>query len=109
MRRVCAHYDVLFIADEVMIGFGRTGTLLACEQANVVPDILCLSKRLTGGSLPLAVTIASSAAFDAYWSAHRSDQLFHSSSYTANPMACAAASATSTSGRTSLCSTASAT
>ena len=93
MRRVCAHYEVLFIADEVMTGWGRTGTLLACEQANVVPDILCLSKGLTGGSLPLAVTLASSAVFDAHWTTNRADQLFHSSSYTANPIACAAASA----------------
>ena len=58
MRAICARHGVLFIADEVMTGWGRTGTLLACEQAGVVPDILCLSKGLTGGSLPLAVTLA---------------------------------------------------
>lgn len=91
LRRVCAHYGVLFIADEVMTGWGRTGTLLACEQADVVPDLLCLSKGLTGGSLPLAATLASSAIYDAHWSQDLRQQFFHSSSYTANPIACAAA------------------
>lgn len=93
MARICSEHGVLFIADEVMTGWGRTGTLLACEQAGVSPDILCLSKGLTGGSLPLAVTLASDKIFDAHWSTDRARQLFHSSSYTANPMACAAASA----------------
>lgn len=93
MRRICAHHGVLFIADEVMTGWGRTGTLLASEQAKVTPDILCLSKGLTGGSLPLAVTMATDEIFDAHWSTDRSRQFFHSSSYTANPIACAAASA----------------
>jgi len=91
MRAICARYGVLFIADEVMTGWGRTGTLLACEQAGISPDILCLSKGLTGGSLPLAVTMASAAIFDAHRSRDRAKQLFHSSSYTANPIACAAA------------------
>ncbi len=91
MHAICARYDVLFIADEVMTGWGRTGTLLACEQAEVVPDLLCLSKGLTGGAIPLAVTIATPAIFDAHWSEDRSKQFFHSSSYTANPIACAAA------------------
>lgn len=93
MRAICARHSVLFISDEVMTGWGRTGTLLACEQAGVVPDILCLSKGLTGGSLPLAVTMASPAIFDAHYSTDRSRQFFHSSSYTANPIACAAANA----------------
>ena len=57
MHAICAKHGVLFIADEVMTGWGRTGTLLACEQAGIVPDILCLSKGLTGGSVPLAVTM----------------------------------------------------
>lgn len=91
MRATCSRHGVLFIADEVMTGWGRTGTLLACEQAGVVPDILCLSKGLTGGSLPLAVTVATPAIFDAHSSSDRADMLFHSSSYTANPIACAAA------------------
>jgi adenosylmethionine-8-amino-7-oxononanoate aminotransferase len=93
MRRICADHQILFIADEVMTGWGRTGTLLACEQAKIEPDLLCLSKGLTGGSLPLAVTMASEAIFEAHWSKDRSKQFFHSSSYTANPIACAAASA----------------
>ncbi len=93
MRAICARYDVLFIADEVMTGWGRTGTLLACEQACVVPDILCLSKGLTGGAVPLAVTMASEAIYQAHLSTDRARMFFHSSSYTANPIACAAAAA----------------
>ncbi len=93
MRDICARHGVLFIADEVMTGWGRTGTLLACEQAGVEPDILCLSKGLTGGALPLAVTMASEPIFEAHWSTDRAKMFFHSSSYTANPIACAAAAA----------------
>ncbi len=93
MRSICATYGTLFIADEVMTGWGRTGTLLACEQAGVVPDLLCLSKGLTGGALPLAVTMASEAIWDAHYSTDRAKTFFHSSSYTANPIACAAANA----------------
>ena len=93
MREICARYDVLFIADEVMTGWGRTGTLTACEQADVVPDIMCLSKGITGGSVPLAVTLATPAIFDAHWSTDKAKMFFHSSSYTANPIACAAAAA----------------
>lgn len=93
MRDVCARHGVLFIADEVMTAWGRTGTLLACEQAGVVPDILCLSKGLTGGAVPLAVTMASDAVYDAHLSTDRARMFFHSSSYTANPIACAAACA----------------
>ncbi|QNQ09098.1 adenosylmethionine--8-amino-7-oxononanoate transaminase [Sphingomonas alpina] len=93
MRRICAHHNVLFIADEVMTGWGRTGTLLACEQADVVPDIVCLSKGLTGGALPLAVTMASEPIFQAHYATDRARMFFHSSSYTANPIACAAANA----------------
>jgi adenosylmethionine-8-amino-7-oxononanoate aminotransferase len=91
MRAICARQEVLFIADEVMTGWGRTGTLLACEQAGVVPDIICLSKGLTGGSVPLAVTVASPPIYEAHLSSDRSKMFFHSSSYTANPIACAAA------------------
>lgn len=91
MRAICARHDVLFIADEVMTAWGRTGTLLACEQADVVPDILCLSKGLTGGAVPLAVTMATRPIFDAHLSDDRAKMFFHSSSYTANPIACAAA------------------
>ena len=91
MRAICARHGTLFIADEVMTGWGRTGTLLACEQAAVVPDILCLSKGLTGGAVPLAVTMASDPIFAAHLSDDRARMFFHSSSYTANPLACAAA------------------
>lgn len=91
MREMCAAHGVLFIADEVMTGWGRTGTLLACEQAGVVPDLLCMSKGLTGGSLPLAVTLATEEIFASHLSEDRSRMFFHSSSYTANPIACAAA------------------
>ena len=93
MRAICARHDVLFIADEVMTGWGRTGSLLACEQADVVPDILCLSKGLTGGAVPLAVTMAAEPIFEAHYDTDRARMFFHSSSYTANPIACAAASA----------------
>jgi adenosylmethionine---8-amino-7-oxononanoate aminotransferase len=91
MKRICETHGVLFIADEVMTGWGRTGTLFACEQASVTPDIACYSKGLTGGSLPLAVTLCRSDIFDAHYSTDRTRTFFHSSSYTANPIACAAA------------------
>jgi adenosylmethionine-8-amino-7-oxononanoate aminotransferase len=91
MARICKAHGVLFIADEVMTGWGRTGTLFACEQADVVPDIACYSKGLTGGSVPLAVTLCRREIFDAHYSQDRRRTFFHSSSYTANPIACAAA------------------
>jgi adenosylmethionine-8-amino-7-oxononanoate aminotransferase len=93
MKRICEASGVWFIADEVMTGWGRTGTLFACEQADVVPDIACYSKGLTGGALPLAVTLCRTEIFDAHFSHDRSRTFFHSSSYTANPIACAAAKA----------------
>ncbi len=93
MRAICARHGVLFIADEVMTGWGRTGTLIACEQAGVVPDIMCLAKGLTGGSMPLAVTLASAPIYEAHLSQDRARMFFHSSSFTANPIACAAAGA----------------
>lgn len=91
MKRICEAHDVLLIADEVMTGWGRTGTLFACEQAGIAPDIACYSKGLTGGSVPLAVTLCRADIFDAHYSTDRSRTFFHSSSYTANPIACAAA------------------
>lgn len=93
LRDVCAREGVLFIADEVMTGWGRTGTLFACDQAGISPDIMCLSKGLTGGAIPLAVTLATKEIFDAHLSDDRARMFFHSSSYTANPIACAAANA----------------
>jgi adenosylmethionine-8-amino-7-oxononanoate aminotransferase len=91
MKRICEAHGVLFIADEVMTGWGRTGSLFACEQAGVIPDIVCYSKGLTGGSVPLAVTLCRGDIFDAHYSTDRTRTFFHSSSYTANPIACAAA------------------
>ncbi len=93
MKRICEAAGVFFIADEVMTGWGRTGTRFACEQAGVSPDIVCYSKGLTGGSLPLAVTLCCPKIFEAHFSSDRSRTFFHSSSYTANPIACAAAKA----------------
>ncbi|AKM08581.1 adenosylmethionine--8-amino-7-oxononanoate transaminase [Pelagerythrobacter marensis] len=93
MHAICVRHGVLFIADEVMTGWGRTGSLLACDQAHVSPDILCLSKGLTGGAIPLAVTMASEPVFAAHYAEDRARMFFHSSSYTANPIACAAAAA----------------
>ncbi|MGC2629111.1 MAG: adenosylmethionine--8-amino-7-oxononanoate transaminase [Rhodomicrobium sp.] len=93
LKRICEAYGVLFIADEVMTGFGRTGTLFACEQAGIFPDILCLAKGLTGGLMPLAVTLCTPEIFEAHYSPDRARMFFHSSSYTANPIACAAAAA----------------
>ena len=93
MAEICARYDVLLIVDEVMTGWGRTGTLLACEQAGVTPDILCMAKGLTGGAVPLAATLAREAIFDAHVSTDRAKMFFHSSSFTANPISCAAANA----------------
>jgi adenosylmethionine---8-amino-7-oxononanoate aminotransferase len=93
MKRICEASGTLFIADEVMTGWGRTGTLFACEQAGVAPDIACYSKGLTGGALPLAVTLCRADIFDAHYSRDRTRTFFHSSSYTANPVACAAAKA----------------
>ncbi len=93
MRAICARHNVLFIADEVMTGWGRTGTRFACDQAGVIPDIVCLSKGLTGGALPLAVTLCIEPIFAAHLSTDRAKTFYHSSSYTANPIACAAANA----------------
>lgn len=91
MKLICERFDVLFIADEVMTGWGRTGTLFACEQADIAPDIACYSKGITGGSLPLAVTLCSAQIYAAHYSQDRTKTFYHSSSYTANPVACAAA------------------
>ena len=91
LRAICANHDVLFIADEVMTGWGRTGTMFACEQAGISPDIACYSKGLTGGALPLAVTLCTHEIFMAHYSDDRRRTFFHSSSFTGNPIACAAA------------------
>jgi adenosylmethionine-8-amino-7-oxononanoate aminotransferase len=94
LRALCTNYDVYLIFDEVMTGFGRTGTFFALDQAGVVPDVLCLSKGLTGGTLPLALTITGDALFDVFWGEPEEAKAFlHGHSYTANPIACAAAAA----------------
>ncbi len=92
IRAACDAHDVLLIADEIMTGFGRTGTLFA-SPPDAVPDILCLSKALTGGTLPLAATIATSEVFAAFCSARTEDALMHGPTFMANPLACAAANA----------------
>jgi adenosylmethionine---8-amino-7-oxononanoate aminotransferase len=93
MAAICRATQTLLIADECMTAFGRAGTLFACEQAGISPDILCLAKGLTGGSVPLAATLCAAEIFDAHYSTDRSRTFFHSSSFTANPIACAAARA----------------
>ncbi len=93
MADICTRTGTLLIVDEVMTGFGRTGTLFACEQAGVIPDIMPLAKGLTGGSIPLAATLCKPDIFAAHFSKDRGHTFFHSSSFTANPIACAAASA----------------
>jgi len=84
---------VLLIADEVMTGFGRTGKLFAVEHAGVTPDIMCLAKGLTAGALPLAVTLATDAIYEAFFSDDTRKAFLHGHSFTANPIACAAACA----------------
>jgi len=91
VRELCDRYGTLMIADEVLTGFGRTGRMFACEHAGIAPDIICLSKALTGGYLPLAVTAASEAVYEAFLDDDRSKALFHGHSYTANPLGCAVA------------------
>lgn len=92
-RRLCDRYDVLLIADEVLTGFGRTGKMFACEHAGISPDIICLSKALTAGYLPLGVTAATEKVYEAFYSDDRRKTFFHGHSFTANPLACAVASA----------------
>jgi adenosylmethionine-8-amino-7-oxononanoate aminotransferase len=91
LHHICRAHGILFIADEVMTGWGRTGSLFACDQARIAPDIACYSKGLTAGSLPLAVTLCRAEIFEAHYAHDRRRTFFHSSSFTANPMACAAA------------------
>ncbi len=96
LRRLCAaadRFDLLLIFDEIFTGFGRTGTLFACERAGIVPDIVTLSKALTGGTLPLAATVARRRVFDAFWSDDPMHALMHGPTYMANALACAAANA----------------
>lgn len=88
--RLCKQYDVLIIADEVMTGFGRTGPLFACNHIDTAPDIICLSKGLTGGTMPMGVTATTKQIFDAFYDDDKMKMLYHGHSFTANPVACAA-------------------
>jgi adenosylmethionine-8-amino-7-oxononanoate aminotransferase len=93
LRRLADRFDLLLIFDEIFTGFGRAGAMFACEVAGVVPDIVTLSKALTGGTLPLAATVATSKIFDAFWSDDPMQALMHGPTYMANALACAAANA----------------
>jgi adenosylmethionine-8-amino-7-oxononanoate aminotransferase len=92
VRRLCDRFGTLLICDEVATGFGRTGTMFACEQERVAPDLLCLGKGLTGGYLPLAATLTTERIYDGFLGAPEDGRtFFHGHTYTANPLACAAA------------------
>ena len=93
LRRLCDKHDVLLILDEIFVGFGRTGTMFACEAAGIVPDIVTLSKALTGGTMALAATVARTKIFEAFLSDDPSKALMHGPTYTGNPLACSAANA----------------
>ena len=96
LRRIaksCADHDTLLICDEIMTGFGRSGSLFASTEAGITPDIICLSKALTGGTLPLAATVARRHVFEAFLGDDFGMALMHGPTYMANPMACAAANA----------------
>ena len=93
LRRLADKHGVLLIFDEIFVGFGRTGDLFACEGAGALPDIVTLSKALTGGTLPLSAAIARSHVFEAFWSDDPTKALMHGPTFMANPLACAAANA----------------
>ena len=93
LRSACDQRGLLLIFDEIFTGFGRTGSLFACQQANVVPDIVTLSKGLTGGTLPLAATVARRSVFDGFWSDDPTHALMHGPTYMGNALGCAAANA----------------
>jgi adenosylmethionine-8-amino-7-oxononanoate aminotransferase len=93
VAEICRKHEALLIADEIFVGFGRAGTFFACEQAGVVPDILCVGKGLTGGAVSLAATLARPHVFEAFLSDDPARALMHGPTYMANPLACAAANA----------------
>ncbi len=95
LRALCDTFGVHLIADEIAVGFGRTGTLFACAQGGIAPDFLCLSKGLTGGTLPLSAVLTTERVYEAFYAEHSAGKAFlHSHSYTGNPLACRAALAT---------------
>jgi adenosylmethionine-8-amino-7-oxononanoate aminotransferase len=95
VRELCDEFGVLLICDEVAVGFGRTGTMFACQQEDVAPDIMCVAKGVTGGYLPLAATLTTESVYDAFLGEHHEYKtFFHGHTYTGNPLACAAALAT---------------
>ncbi len=93
VRRLCSEHSVLLIADEVFTGFGRTGRMFACDAAGVEPDLMCLSKGLTGGFIPMAATVCREAVYEAFLDEDRSRAFFHGHSYSGNPLGCAAGNA----------------
>jgi adenosylmethionine-8-amino-7-oxononanoate aminotransferase len=93
-RELCDRHQVHLVLDEIAVGFGRTGTLFAHEQAGIRPDFLCLSKGLTGGTLPLSVVLTTDAVYAAFYDDEVARGFLHSHSYTCNPLACRAALAT---------------
>jgi adenosylmethionine-8-amino-7-oxononanoate aminotransferase len=91
VHELCAKYEVHLIADEIAVGFGRTGTMFACEQANIKPDFMCLSKGISGGYLPLSCVLTTEDIYAAFYAVETAKGFLHSHSYTGNPLACRAA------------------
>lgn len=92
LRTLCDSYDVHLIADEIATGFGRTGSMFACDQAGITPDIMCISKGLTGGYMPMSIAITTQKIYDAFYADYREGKAFmHSHTYAGNPLGCSAA------------------
>ena len=94
LRKLCDEYDVLLIADEIATGFGRTGKMFACNHAGITPDIMCISKALTGGYLPMSIVCTTDKIYDAFYDDYnKGKQFMHSHTYAGNPIGCAIAMA----------------